>query len=142
MTSYLIVSGVTLLVALILAAIIYLLFVSHTLSRTCKNLISIIDSHKSEYDTDVSNIYRDMDDKEAAVRKDFEDVQRDNQQAVVEIYRDMENHVNNLMTEVEKSRSELNIKIDTTSSYVDSRLDWLVNKMEKEYVQKTSLTVK
>lgn len=141
MTAYLIVSGVTLLAGLFLAIILYLLFVTASLKSTCEKLTGLLDSIKVEYDKDVTCIYRDLDDREAAVRKDFEDVDRDNKQAVVEIYRDMGDHVNNLMTEIIKSKSELNLRMDDIESYIDSRLDQLLNKVEKEYVQKASQSV-
>jgi phosphoglycerate-specific signal transduction histidine kinase len=136
MTTYLIVSGATLLGALIVVALIYLLVLSSELKRSCKDLRESFEAHRAGYETKVANIYRDIDVKEAALMKSLEELSRDHENAVTAIYQEIEAKLQTLVNQHEKARSDLDRRIDDAGSYTDSRFDQLLNKVEKEYVQK------
>jgi phosphoglycerate-specific signal transduction histidine kinase len=148
MTTYLIVSGVTLVGAFIVGALIYVLVMFSGLKRACEGLRENLGVHKTAYevkvaniyrdlDVKVSGIYRDMDDKDAVLKKDLEEVSRDHVQAMNAVYQEIETKVQTLVNQQEKAQSDLDRRINDTGSYVDSRFDQLLNKVEKEYVQKT-----
>jgi uncharacterized membrane-anchored protein YhcB (DUF1043 family) len=146
--TYLIVSGVTLLGAFIVGALVYLLILSSGLQRASKGFKEDIVAYRKDLDSYTAEIYREIEIKGALFKKDLEDLNRDREQAITAVYQEIGTKVQTLVNQHEKAQSDVDRRIDEESadlgrrvdeafSHADSRFDQLLNKVEKDYVQKT-----